>query len=502
MYPAPQIFGLLALLLPVATTLAAPANLDPTFAASGRLIADIGGSTDSAAAIALQPDRKIVLAGSCINTATTQRELCVARINSDGSLDTSFNSTGKVTVAAGTGSADARAVAVQPDGMIVVAGNCRNGPADDFCAIRLTPVGALDTGFGTSGRAIITVSAAIDIAYALAVQPDGKLLLAGACRHPTNANFDFCAVRLNSDGSADNTFGSSGISVTPVSTSADDSAYALALQPDGAYVLAGKCENVATVSFDLCAARFNSSGAPDASFASNGIFRIAPGGATSSYARSVQLQADGKIVVSGSCDSQGARRFCAVRLAADGSVDSSFDTTSVPLAVGADGSDEAYATRVQPDGKLLVAGGCSDAGRSKFCSARLNSDGSPDKTFSATGGAVNSVGFFGSTGLAAALDDRGRIVVAGECLNGLGDTDFCAIRYEGGPVGSQQCSMDLDGDNRVLPTTDSLIHARIALGITGNAVVNGISFPASATRTTWPQIRSYLVSQCGMSLPQ
>lgn len=80
--------------------------------------------------------------------------------------------------------------------------------------------------------------------------------------------------------------------------------------------------------------------------------------------------------------------------------------------------------------------------------------------------------------------------------------DFCIVRYDGGPFGYQNCKLDVDGDNQVLATTDSLIHARIALGITGAAVVSGIAFPPNATRNTWPLIRDYLVRQCGMSLAQ
>ena len=77
---------------------------------------------------------------------------------------------------------------------------------------------------------------------------------------------------------------------------------------------------------------------------------------------------------------------------------------------------------------------------------------------------------------------------------------FCLARYEGGPFGAQNCSLDFDGDGRVTATTDVLIGTRIALGINSSAALNGINFPATATRNTWPLIRDYLVAQCGMSL--
>ena len=98
-----------------------------------------------------------------------------------------------------------------------------------------------------------------------------------------------------------------------------------------------------------------------------------------------------------------------------------------------------------------------------------------------------------------ALQPEGKIVVAGYCSNGAND-DFCLARFEGGPFDAKKCSLDIDGDGRVLATTDMLIGTRVALGITGNAVIGGITFAQNATRNTWPLIRDYLVTQCGMSL--
>ena len=77
---------------------------------------------------------------------------------------------------------------------------------------------------------------------------------------------------------------------------------------------------------------------------------------------------------------------------------------------------------------------------------------------------------------------------------------LCLARYEGGPFDARNCSLDTDGDGRVLATTDMLIGTRVALGITGNAVIGGITFAPNATRNTWPLIRDFLVTQCGMSL--
>lgn len=136
-----------------------------------------------------------------------------------------------------------------------------------------------------------------------------------------------------------------------------------------------------------------------------------------------------------------------------------------------------------------------------FCALRYNADGTPDANFGVSGKVLSPVGSADDYAAAMALQSDGKIVLAGRCSNGVNE-DFCALRYDGGPFGYQNCKLDIDGDNQVLAMTDALIHARIALGMTGNAVVNGISFPSSASRNTWPLIRNYLVTQCGMSLIQ
>jgi hypothetical protein len=112
---------------------------------------------------------------------------------------------------------------------------------------------------------------------------------------------------------------------------------------------------------------------------------------------------------------------------------------------------------------------------------------------------ISPIGASDNAATAVALQPDGKIVVAGYCSNGS-NNDFCLARYEGGPFDARNCSMDIDGDNRVLATTDMLIGARVALGLTGNAVIGSITFAPHATRTTWPAIRDYLVTQCGMSL--
>ena len=164
-------------------------------------------------------------------------------------------------------------------------------------------------------------------------------------------------------------------------------------------------------------------------------------------------------------------------------------------------SDYATAVTLQPDGKVLLAGNCSNGANYDFCAARYLPNGTLDSAWSGTGKVITPIGSSDDSARAMTLQPDGKVLLAGYCTNGA-TIGFCVARYDGGPFGYQNCKPDLDGDGSFLATTDALIYTRIALGITGPAVVNGITFPANATRNTWPLIRDYLVTQCGMSLVQ
>ena len=499
-----------------------PGNFDPAFTKTNNLA--IGNGNDRARATALQVDGKILLAGQCVNTLNL--DFCVARFNADGSLDTSF--TGPGATAAGkfmlptggsVGDNGATTIALQPDGKIIVAGGCFNGGANnDFCIARLHPNGSRDASFGGPGGAgngffPLSIGAASDYAYAVALQPDGKIVLAGQCAGINN--YDFCAARLNSDGTFDTSFvgpggNGNGKFTLPVGPK-DDAAYAIVLQPDGKIVLAGTCANAGDVN-EFCVARLNADGSLDIGFngpgvAGNGKFTFTVGG-LGDAANSLLLQPDGNIVIAGYC-ANASSDFCAARLL---SGNGGFDTSFVGPAGNGNGkflvpigttSDIAQGAALQTDGKIVLAGKCALNGFSYFCLARLNGDGSLDSTFDGPTGTGNgkifvTIGSANDIATSLAVQPDGKIIVAGYCSNS-GTDKFCIARLSGGPYGNKNCSMDIDGDGRVLGTTDAVLLARVALGVTGSAVVAG-AIGVGATRTTWTGIRNYLVSQCGMNV--
>jgi hypothetical protein len=137
---------------------------------------------------------------------------------------------------------------------------------------------------------------------------------------------------------------------------------------------------------------------------------------------------------------------------------------------------------------------------SRFVVALYHSDGTLDQSFGVDGQAEADFANTGDVAKAIAVQSDGKFVLAGECNDGNAFFVMCIARFEAANKGYRECSLDLDGDGQVLATTDSLIHMRIALGITGNAVTGGITFPANATRNSWSEIRAYLVTQCGMTI--
>jgi uncharacterized delta-60 repeat protein len=500
-----------------------PGSFDVNFGQFGMLPdLAIGTGADQLNALVLQPDGKIVLAGACSNGSDF--DFCVARLNPDGTLDASFDGpsgsgNGKFLLTIGAGDDAATAVALQSDGKILLAGTCANGSNFDFCVARLNSDGTLDASLvgpsgGADGRFLLPIGSGNDEAQALAIRPDGKIVLAGLC--VGGSNYDFCVARLNSDGTLDVSFvGPSGNAdgkfLVPIGTRSDY-ALALAIQPDGKIVLAGHCW--VDVNADFCVARLNPDGTLDTSFNSQagsaGGSLLLSVGSNTSQAHAVALQPDGKIVLGGRCSNGGDFDFCLARLNSDGTLDTGFDGPSGSgngkflLAIRA-GNGRGTAIATQNDGKIVLAGHCSENfPKANVCIVRLNSDGTLDASFDGPTGtgdgnvlwAISENYGYPTT---VAIQSDGKIVVAGSCTNG-GNYDFCIARLNGGPFSARDCTPDFDGDGAVLATTDALILTRVSLGITGNAVINGITFAPHAKRNTWPLIRDYLVAQCGMRL--
>jgi uncharacterized delta-60 repeat protein len=210
--------------------------LDPTFGGDGRVTTDVARDWDVASAVSVQADGTIVLAGTA-SIETGRSRFGVTRYEADGSLDTTFGGDGIVTTPPRDCIAQGKAVAVQTDGKIVVAGF--DGCIDRFALARYRVGGHLDASFGTGGVVTTSFRCPQSDAEGVAVQPDGSIVVAGwaVCEAHRDLVFRFAAARYGSDGALDPGFGSSGTVLTPYAC--DAMGHAVALQPDGAIVVAG-----------------------------------------------------------------------------------------------------------------------------------------------------------------------------------------------------------------------------------------------------------------------
>ena len=236
-----------------------PAALDPTFGGTGKVTTDFSGSEDSASSVAVQADGKIVAAGY----SYPGPDFAVVRYNSDGSLDPSFGGTGKVTTNVISWDI-ATSVAIQADGKIVAAGGSgSSGSIDDFALVRYNTDGSLDTSFGGTGK-VTTDFGSYDSAYSVAIQADGKIVAAGSSAN--TSDFDFALARYNRDGSLDTSFGGTGKVMTDF-TASYDFADSIAIEADGKIVAAGYTDPPKS---DFALARYNSDGSLDTSFGGTG----------------------------------------------------------------------------------------------------------------------------------------------------------------------------------------------------------------------------------------
>ena len=394
---------MLTTILAVAALLAAPGALDPSFDGDG--MRTFGASSgDAAEAVLVQPDGKIVLAGF------GDTNFAVARLNPDGVSDLSFD--GGFAGADFGGFDFGHAAALQPDGKIVVAGN--TDVNFDIAVARFNPDGSLDARFDPGGAdgpgKKVFGSFGTDIGNAVLVQPDGKIVVA------STIDGNFAVTRLNADGSFDMSFDGDGTAVADFGGA--DYGYAVALQPDGRIVVAGQAGGD-----DVAVARFNPDGTSDTTFDVDGTRRFGYGGVD--VARAVLVQPGGAIVVAGSGGPDG--NVAVTRLSPDGLFDDRFGDNGTAW-VDFGGQDFGYAAALQPDGKILVAGERS-GDDDDFASARLQPGGVLDTTCGS--GGRTTVDFGGQdSGTAVALQGDGRIVLAGDTTVG---SDFAVARLLGDP---------------------------------------------------------------------
>lgn len=270
-------------------------TLDATFGTAGKILINLNGS-EEANDVAVQPDGKIVVVGyTDMGISNNSYESIIFRFNEDGTPDNTFSFDGKVIATLSTDIDVLRKVLLQPDGKIVGIGIAFISNVDGV-VVRFNSDGTLDNSFGTGGKIIYDFTTAADHFYGGAIQADGKII---ACGMGMNmGDYDFIVARYNTDGTFDNTFGNGGYRAIDFGLT-EDNCFAATVQSDGKILLVGS--HLATGEYDAVCYRMNSDGSPDGNFSSGMPFIITDVIAgNSDNSSSVAMQTDGKIIICGS----------------------------------------------------------------------------------------------------------------------------------------------------------------------------------------------------------
>jgi uncharacterized delta-60 repeat protein len=405
-----------------------PGTLDPSFGTGGIVISafNTGFAFDEAHAIAVLQDQRILVAGATKGSSTSNWEdVLLARYLPDGMLDDSFGNNGWLATPVGTDGDHGRAMVVQPDGKILVAGFGSFNGERDFIVMRYSADGALDPSFGNMGKVITDLLGGNDEAHAIALQPDGKILVAGQAFELQGTRL--ALVRYTVNGTLDATFGVGGKATTMVNGSYTY-ARSLAVQPDGRIVVVGYCGTPADL--DICLVRYMANGTLDLSFGQGGKVRTAIG-TENEKAYDIALRPDGRMIVCGSTRVEWTNKLVLVQYLVDGTLDNEFGNSGVSIT-SIPGESVGSAMVLSADGKTLVAGTAWPTSPS-FLLARFNSDGSEDVDFGMAASVITPVGAHSAYGNAMTAQADGRVIVAGRTSEQFFDQAAVAlVRYESG----------------------------------------------------------------------
>ena len=399
-----------------------PGDLDSTFNSVGFNTLDMqSGEDNEAYGIAIQSNGRIVIAGYVYDSDGFYNA-AIARYLQNGTLDNSFNTTGYFNLFLDDNS-ETDAVAIQSDGKIVAAGHALNSSLDvDFLVIRLKSDGSLDSTFGTNGITITDFDGYNDYGYEIAIQSNGKILVSGSSY---DGDYDeFAIARYNADGSLDSSFSADGWLMEIVG-SGNSEVFGLAVEPGGKIYAGGYCENGTDSDFGLI--RLNNDGTMDNTFNSTGEVVTDIDGYNECL-NALVLQTDGKIVTGGFANNDSDDDFALVRYNTDGTLDDTFDGDGIQTTDLFFSSDEdVFSVKLQQDGKIIASGTAYDNTQYYFALARYNTDGSLDTDFSGDGLVTTDINGSDDEIYASEIQTDGKIVVAGATDNG--NYDFAIARY-------------------------------------------------------------------------
>lgn len=382
-------------------------SLDPQFGINGvdsfsvKKLVPAGYQFLTLKALALQSSGKILVAGTTgfFNGFSVPSDAVVLRFNSNGSVDSSFGTNGRVITSVGGTSSNSsdkiNAIAIQSDGKIVITGETWDLIQHRFLTIRYSSNGIIDNNFGFVGIVTSTPGAFDDEAQSVVVQPDDKILIAGDSYINDGSSYRIGMMRLLSNGNIDNSFGTNGYSITNLSSGGDGATDA-ALQTDGKIVISGYAYSVKQNTTDAICMRYLSNGKIDSSFAINGRYNLDVAGGEDNF-KSIQVLSGNGIALCGNGSIGGNSEFLSARLLANGLSDNSYSSNCWQTNNLLSDADVCAAQAFSANGELLLCGQAKEVASTFISIIKLND----------TGAFVNSYGQNGKSYTGIGISDDG-----------------------------------------------------------------------------------------------
>jgi len=428
-------------------------SLDITFNNDGIFTYDFGNS-DNMNDVKIQPDQKIVCTGIAFD-ANYNSTLTVMRLNQNGTLDNNFGVNGVFSFINGYDSYGYDSQ-ILDGGKILVAGIAAvNFNPYKILLVRINSNGTLDTSFGNSGFTLTDFSPADNFAYGLAVQADGKIVIAGEMTDTVNYQSNPTMVRFDSNGFVDSTFGVNGQLLIPA-ISGDNAFRCITIQPDGKILAAGHYSliNTGLVEFDFCVARADVNGVLDPTFGTNGLV-VTPVGNGLDQAFGMDLDTALNIVVAGIASGSNLN-MALLKYDPTGTLDPNFGNNGVVIFDNAsfEGANDVI---VQPDNRIVVVGSSGSFPSPTAATVwKYLADGTLDSTFAGVGYVTTSIDIDKEDGNSVALQADGKIVIAGKYRNvNTANNDATVIRYNNTVVNTSVNEINVANSVSVFPNPAS-----------------------------------------------
>lgn len=462
--------------------LTASGAFDTTFDGDGKQTIDFNGNRDEPSGVAVDSAGRILIAGDTWDFSPTGQSLSVARLTDAGTLDTSFDGDGMLitTIVSPTDDNGRDVVAFQSDGKSIVVGTYNRNR--DMLAVRYNTDGSLDTTFGSDGIVQIDFSSE-DQGYSVAVDSQDRILVAGYSRTGSTTRYDFAVARLTPTGALDTTFAGDGKQTIDFG-SPNDFGYSVAVDSQDRVILGGRSYQVATNSYDFAVARLTTDGVLDTSFNGDGKQTIDFGG-TGDEAYSVEVDSQDRVVVGGFTYQGGSTGydFAVARLTTDGLLDTDFDNDGRQTVHFGSSNDRAYGVAIDSQDRVLLGGHTFAGGTNgyDFAVSRLTTSGSLDLSFDGDGRQTIHFGTTNDRGWSVAVDGQDRALVAGYTRpGGVNGFDFAVTRLTIG--GTLDASFAEDGKQTIDFGSQNDVGLSVAVDAQGRILIAGDSNQGTTRR--------------------